>query len=65
MTRRSYLRFILTGVTLLVVGLALGKDRGDEESLVNTTSAVLLTIGFLGVVVFAVLELVGRARKGS
>jgi hypothetical protein len=44
-------------------GLALGKGRGDEDSLVNHTSAVLLTIGFLGVVVFAVVELVARARN--
>jgi hypothetical protein len=63
MTRRSYLRFILACVAVLVVGLALGKGRGDEESLVNTSSAVLLTVGFLGVVVFAVLEVVSRARN--
>jgi hypothetical protein len=63
MTRRSYLRFILACVAVLVAGLALGKSRGDEESLVNTSSAVLLTVGFLGVVVFAVLEIVSRARN--
>ena len=63
MSRRSYLRFIIGAVALLVVGLALGKDRGGEESLANTTSAILLTIGFLGVVVFSALELVGRARS--
>ena len=65
MSRRSYLRFIIGAVALLVVGLALGKDRGGEESLANTTSAILLTIGFLGVVVFSALELVGRARSRS
>jgi hypothetical protein len=65
MSRRSYVPFILTAIALLVVGLALGKDRGDEVSLINTTSAVLLTIGFLGVLVFAVLEVVGRARRRS
>ena len=53
MSRRSYVPFIVGAVALLVVGLALGKDRGGEESLINTTSAVLLTIGFLGVVVFS------------
>ena len=63
MSRRSYVPFIVTAVILLIVGLALGKDRGGEESLINTTSAVLLTIGFLGVVVFSVLELAGRARN--
>jgi uncharacterized membrane protein YdcZ (DUF606 family) len=65
MRRRSYLPFIVGAVALLVVGLALGKDRGGEESLVNTTSAVLLTIGVLGVVVFSAIELVGRARNRS
>jgi hypothetical protein len=61
--RRSYIPFIITGVALLAVGLALGKGRGDEDSLVNNASAVLLSVGFVGVVVFAVLELVGRARN--
>jgi hypothetical protein len=65
MSRRSYVPFILSAVALLLVGLALGKGRGDEVSLINTTSAVLLTIGFVGVLVFAVLEVVGRARRRS
>lgn len=65
MSRRSYVPFIITCVAVLAVGLALGKGRGDEDSLVNSASAVLLTIGFLGVVVFAALELVGRARNRS
>jgi hypothetical protein len=65
MTRRSYVRFVLVGVALIVVGLALGRGRGDEESLINTTSAILLTVGFLAVVVFAALELIGRARNRS
>jgi hypothetical protein len=64
-SRRSYAPFIITCVAVLVVGLALGKGRGDEDSIINSTSAVLLTIGLLGVVVFAVLELVGRARNRS
>ena len=63
MSRRSYVPFIVGAVALLVVGLALGKDRGGEESLLNITSAVLLTIGFVGVVVFCAVELVGRARN--
>ncbi len=65
MSRRSYVPFIITCVAVLAIGLALGKGRGDEDSVVNTTSAVLLTIGFLGVVVSAALELVSRARHGS
>jgi hypothetical protein len=65
MSRRSYVPFILTGVALLIVGLGLGKGRGDEDSLVNHTSAVMLTIGFLGVVVFSALEVVGRTRNRS
>lgn len=63
MNRRSYVPFIIVGIMVLVVGLALGKGRGEEDSLVNTTSAVLLTVGFLGVVLFAVLEVVGRVRN--
>src|SRR5436190_1702227 len=63
MNRRSYVPFILASVAALVVGLALGKGRGDEHSLINTTSAVLLTVGFLAVVVFAALEVVSRVRN--
>lgn len=63
MNRRSYVPFIIVGIVVLAVGLALGKGRGEEESLVNTTSAVLLTVGFLAVVLFAVLEIVGRVRN--
>jgi hypothetical protein len=64
MKRRLYLRFTLIGVFVVIVGLALGKGRGDEDSLVNDVSAVLLTVGVVTVVVFAVLELVRRARNG-
>ena len=63
MNRRSYVPFISIGIVILVIGLALGKGRGDEDSLINTTSAVLLTVGFLAVVLFAVLEIVGRVRS--
>ena len=63
MNRRSYVPFIIAGVVTLVIGLVLGKGRGDEDSLINTTSAVLLTVGFLAVVLFAVIEIVGRVRS--
>jgi ABC-type spermidine/putrescine transport system permease subunit II len=63
MSRRSYVPYVITGVAVLVVGLALGRGRGDEASLINSTSQVLLTVGFIVVVVAAVLELVGRAKN--
>ena len=63
MTRRSHVPFIITGVAVLVGGLALGRGRGDEESLVNSASKLLLTVGFLLVLGTVVLELVGRARS--
>ena len=62
MSRRSYVRYVVAGVVMLAVGLVLGKDRGNETSFLNTVSAVLLTVGFLVVVVATVLEVIGRAR---
>lgn len=65
MSRRSYVPFIIACVAVVIIGLALGKDRGDETSLINSVSQLVLTVGFLGVVVTATLELVGRARTQS
>ncbi len=65
MSRRSYVPYVITGVAVLLVALALGKDRGDEASLINSASKLLLTIGLLVVVVASVLEFVGRAKNRS
>ena len=63
MSRRTHVPFIIAGVAVLVGGLALGRGRGDEESLVNSASKLLLTVGLLLVLGTVVLELVGRARS--
>lgn len=62
MTRRSYVPLLAIGIAIAVVGLVLGKGRGDEETTINTVSAILLTLGFVVVLSAAALELVGRLR---
>ena len=64
--RRSYVRFIVVAIAVLIVGLALGAGRSaDDASVVNTASKVLLAVGFLGLVATAALEVIGRVRHRS
>lgn len=53
---------LLIGLVAFVVGLALGKDQGDAETTRNTFSAILLTIGFIIVVVSLVIVAIRKAR---
>lgn len=53
---------LLIGLVAFVVGLALGKDQGDAETTRNTFSAILLTIGFIVVVVSLVIVAVKKVR---
>jgi hypothetical protein len=62
-TRRSYVPLIAVGIAVVVVGLVLGEGRGDDDTVINTVSAVLLTLGVLVVLAGAAIELVGRLRR--
>lgn len=54
---------LLAGVLAFVVGLVLGKDQGDAETARNTISAILLTLGFIVVVVSLVVIGVKKVRR--
>ncbi len=53
---------LIAGAIAFLLGLALGKDQGDAETARNTASAILLTLGFLVVVVTVVLATVRKLR---
>lgn len=53
---------LIGGGLAFLLGLALGKDQGDAETVRNTASAILLTLGFLVVVVTVVLATVRKLR---
>lgn len=54
---------LLVGVLAFVAGLALGKDQGDAETTRNTFSAILLTIGFIIVVISLATLAVKKLRQ--
>jgi uncharacterized membrane protein YdjX (TVP38/TMEM64 family) len=58
----SYKPFIIAAVATFVVGLAIGGWQGDKETVLNSVSALLLTVGVLALVVTLVLEFVRRRR---
>jgi hypothetical protein len=59
---RSYVRYLVIAIVVLVLGLAIGYLQGDDPTFLNSVSKVLLTVGFLAVVVTGALQLVTRVR---
>ncbi|HEX2738772.1 MAG TPA: hypothetical protein VHP57_11635 [Acidimicrobiia bacterium] len=60
--QRSYVPFIIAAVLTFVIGLAIGGTQGGDKTVLNTISAILLTVGALAVVVTVGLEVVRRVR---
>jgi hypothetical protein len=62
---RSYLRLVGLGVVVFVIGLGIGGTQGQRETVLNTVSAVLLTLGVLVVVVALILGFVRRTKRAT
>jgi hypothetical protein len=52
-------------VVTFIVGLAIGGTPGNDETVLNTVSAVLLTVGAIAFVATMVLELLRRRKLAS
>ena len=60
---RSYVRYLLVGVIVVfALGLAIGYSQGDDPTFLNSVSKVLLTVGFLGVIVIGAVLLITRCE---
>jgi archaellum biogenesis protein FlaJ (TadC family) len=59
---QSYVPFIIAAVVTFIVGLAIGATQGGDKTVLNTISAILLTVGAIAVVVTLGLEVVRRTR---
>jgi hypothetical protein len=62
---RSYLRLVGLGVFVFVIGLGIGGTQGQRETVLNSLSAVLLTLGALMVVVALILGVVRRTKRAT
>jgi hypothetical protein len=60
---RSYMRVVAAGVVMFVIGLAIGGTQGNRETVLNTVSAILLTLGVLVVLGALAVHLFGRVRS--
>jgi hypothetical protein len=61
-TARSYVRYLVGAIVVFAIGLALGFSQGDDPTFLNSVSKVLLTVGFLAVVITGALQLITRVR---
>lgn len=59
---RSYMPFIVAAVVTFIVGLAIGAWQGNDETVLNKVSALLLTVGVLAFVVTSVIEVLRRRK---
>jgi hypothetical protein len=59
---RSYVPYLVGAIVVFALGLAIGYSQGDDPTFLNSVSKVLLTVGFLAVVVTGALQLVTRVR---
>ena len=58
----SYVPYLVGAIVIFAIGLAIGYSQGDDPTFLNSVSKVLLTVGFLAVVVTGALQLVTRVR---
>jgi membrane protein DedA with SNARE-associated domain len=59
---RSYVPYLVGAIVVFAVGLAIGYSQGDDPTFLNSVSKVLLTVGFLAVIVTGALQLMTRVR---
>ena len=59
---RSYVRYLVGAIFVFAVGLAIGYSQGDDQTFLNSVSKVLLTVGFLAVIITGALQLITRVR---
>lgn len=59
---RSYVRYLVGAVVVFAIGLAIGATQGDDPIFLNSVSKVLLTVGFVAVVITGTLQLITRVR---
>ena len=59
---QSYKPFIVAAVLMFVAGLAIGGWQGNDKTVLNSVSALLLTVGVLAFAATLVLEVVRRRR---
>jgi hypothetical protein len=64
-TARSYVRYLVGAIVVFALGLALGFSQGDDPTFLNSVSKVLLTVGFVAVVITGALQLITRVRAAS
>ena len=48
---RSYVPYLVGAIVVFALGLAVGYSQGDDPTILNSVSKVLLTVGFLAVIV--------------
>jgi hypothetical protein len=59
---RSYIRYLVGAIVVFVIGLAIGATQGDDPTFLNSVSKVLLTVGFLAIIITGALQLITRVR---
>jgi membrane protein DedA with SNARE-associated domain len=59
---RSYIPYLVGAIVVFAIGLAIGYSQGDDPTFLNAVSKVLLTVGFLAVIITGALQLISRVR---
>jgi ribose/xylose/arabinose/galactoside ABC-type transport system permease subunit len=62
---RSYVPFIVAALVTFIVGLAIGAWQGNDETVLNKVSALLLTVGVLAFVTTVVIEVLRRRKLAA
>ena len=62
---RSYIPYLVGAIVVFAIGLAIGYSQGDDPTFLNSVSKVLLTVGFLAVIITGGLQLITRVRAAG